>query len=48
MPCMPSSFFKELDPEEINKVDYKELADAPVDDDYATDAFARMREMMSE
>ena len=45
---MPSSFFKELDPEELEKVDYKELADAPVDEDSALDYFARMKEMLSQ
>ncbi|MGY8642468.1 MAG: ATP-dependent helicase [Verrucomicrobiales bacterium] len=48
LPCMPSSFFKELDPEELEKVDYKELADAPVDEDSALDYFARMKEMLSQ
>ncbi len=48
IPCMPSSFFKELDPDEIEKQDYKDLADAPVDDDYAADYFQRMKDLLSQ
>ncbi|NNE91774.1 MAG: UvrD-helicase domain-containing protein [Verrucomicrobiales bacterium] len=47
MPCMPSSFFKELDEDELEKTDYQTLADEPADEELAADYFARMKEMLS-
>ena len=47
MPCQPSSFFRELSKEELIETDHSTLAAAPVDDDYAADYFAKMKEMLS-
>ena len=47
MPCMPSSFFKELSREELIESTYATLAAAPADEDFAADYFARMKEMLS-
>ncbi len=46
MPCQPSSFFKELCENEHVREDYEELETRPVDDDFANDYFAKMREMI--
>ena len=47
MPCMPSSFFKELSKEELVETTYNTLSSAPADEDFAADYFARMEEMLS-
>ncbi len=47
MPCQPSSFFRELSKEELIETDHSTLAAAPADEDYASDYFARMKEMLS-
>lgn len=47
MPCQASSFFRELSREELIETDHGTLAAAPADEDYATDYFARMKEMLS-
>ena len=47
MPCMPSSFFKELSKEELVETTYNTLSSAPADEDFAADYFARMKEMLS-
>lgn len=47
MPCMPSSFFKELSKEEMNETTYETLASAPAEEDFAADYFARMKAMLS-
>ncbi|MBU6181106.1 MAG: ATP-binding domain-containing protein, partial [Verrucomicrobia bacterium] len=47
MPCMPSSFFKELSREELHETSYESLASAPADEDFAADYFARMKAMLS-
>ena len=47
MPCMPSSFFKELSKEELIESSYETIAAAPADEDFAADYFARMKEMLS-
>ncbi len=47
MPCMPSSFFKELDKEELDQTTYDTLANAPADEEFAADCFARLKEMLS-
>ncbi len=47
MPCSPSSFFKELDEEEYVKTDHETLANEPVDEDFAQDYFAKMKEMLA-
>lgn len=47
MPCQPSSFFRELSKEELIETDHSTLATAPVDEDYAADYFAKMKEMLS-
>ena len=47
MPCQPSSFFRELSKEELIETDHSTLAAAPVDEDYAADYFAKMKEMLS-
>ncbi|MEM9280858.1 MAG: ATP-dependent helicase, partial [Verrucomicrobiota bacterium] len=47
LPCQPSSFFKELDPGELEETDHKTLADAPVSEDFAADYFEQMKNMLS-
>lgn len=47
MPCMPSSFFRELSKEELIESSYETIASAPADEDFAADYFARMKEMLS-
>jgi superfamily I DNA/RNA helicase len=47
MPCMPSSFFKELSREELHETSFESLASAPADEDFAADYFARMKAMLS-
>lgn len=47
MPCMPSSFFRELSKEELIESSYATLSSAPADEDFAADYFARMKEMLS-
>lgn len=47
MPCMRSSFFKELNPEEYVETDHATLEAAPVDDDFASDYLSRMKDMLS-
>lgn len=47
MPCMPSSFFRELSKEELQETSYEALASAPADEDFAADYFARMKAMLS-
>lgn len=47
MPCMPSSFFRELSKEELIESSYETLSSAPADEDFAADYFARMKEMLS-
>lgn len=47
LPCQPSSFFKELDKEEIEETDHETLASAPVDEGFATDYFEQMKAMLS-
>tara|TARA_R110000850_G_scaffold202967_17_gene329104 strand:- start:1497 stop:3500 length:2004 start_codon:yes stop_codon:yes gene_type:complete len=47
LPCQPSSFFKELDKEELIETDHGTLEAAPVEEDFATDYFEQMKEMLS-
>jgi superfamily I DNA/RNA helicase len=47
MPCMPSSFFKELSKEELVETSYETLSNAPAEEDFAADYFARMKAMLS-
>ncbi len=47
MPCQPSSFFRELSKEELIETDHDTLAAAPVDEGFAADYFAKMKEMLS-
>lgn len=47
LPCQPSSFFKELDEEEIIETDHKTIEATPADDDFASDYFEQMKEMLS-
>lgn len=47
MPCMPSSFFKELSKEEIEQTSYDAIASAPAAEDFAADYFERMKAMLS-
>ena len=46
MPCQASSFFRELSKEELIETDHGTLEAAPVDEDFAADYFARMKEML--
>lgn len=47
LPCQPSSFFRELDKEELIETDHKTLEAAPPNDDFASDYFEQMKEMLS-
>jgi len=47
VPCLPSSFFKELDNEEFIQTDHDTLANEPADEDFAQDYFAKMKEMLA-
>jgi DNA helicase-2/ATP-dependent DNA helicase PcrA len=47
MPCMPSSFFKELSKEEIEQTSYEAIASAPAAEDFAADYFERMKAMLA-
>jgi len=47
LPCQPSSFFDELDEEELERTDYETLASTPVEEAFASDYFERMKEMLS-
>ena len=47
LPCQPSSFFKELDKDELAETDHETLASAPVDDNFADDYFEQMKQMIS-
>ena len=47
LPCQPSSFFKELSTEEYEQTDYDTLENQPVDEDFASDYFAKMKEMLA-
>lgn len=47
LPCQPSSFFKELDKDELAETDHETLASAPVDDNFADDYFEQMKQMLS-
>ncbi|MEO0413448.1 MAG: 3'-5' exonuclease, partial [Verrucomicrobiota bacterium] len=46
MPCMASSFFRELDQEEFEETSFKEIEEAPVDEDTAADYFQQMKELL--
>tara|TARA_B100000925_G_scaffold252198_1_gene204171 strand:- start:782 stop:2782 length:2001 start_codon:yes stop_codon:yes gene_type:complete len=47
LPCQPSSFFRELDKEELIETDHKTLEAVPAKDDFASDYFEQMKEMLS-
>ncbi|MEX2580048.1 MAG: UvrD-helicase domain-containing protein [Verrucomicrobiales bacterium] len=47
LPCQPSSFFKELSKEELEETDHGTLAAAPADENFASDYFDQMRDMLS-
>lgn len=47
LPCQPSSFFKEMSKDEIVETSFEKLEEEPVDDDFAADYLARMKEMLS-
>jgi superfamily I DNA/RNA helicase len=48
VPCQPSSFFKELDPDLCEQMTFEDLAAKPAAEDVAADYFARMKAMLSE
>ncbi len=48
IPCMPSSFFKEMDKVEVEEIPYEKLAEQPIDEDYAASFFKEMKEMLSQ
>ena len=48
VPCRPSSFFKELDPELCEQMSFEDLAAKPAAEEVAADYFARMKAMLSE
>ena len=47
LPCQPSSFFKELDKEEMVETNFDALEAAPVEEEFAADYFEQMKEMLS-
>ena len=47
LPCQPSSFFRELDKEELIETDHKTLEAVPAKGDFASDYFEQMKEMLS-
>lgn len=47
MPCQPSSFFKEFSKDEIIETDFETLESAPVDEEFASDYFSQMKDMLS-
>jgi superfamily I DNA/RNA helicase len=47
MPCTPSSFIKELDPNFIEEVDLRKLINTPATEETANANFAAMRAMLS-
>lgn len=47
LPCQPSSFFKELDQDELTMLDHATLANEPASEEFTADYFARMKEMLS-
>ncbi len=46
LPCMPSSFIRELDRQHLDEVNYQDWVNTPATEAQAQDAFARMREMI--
>ncbi len=46
MPCMPSSFIKELDDRYVEMMTYDDIQSRPLDEDEADDAFERMKAML--
>jgi len=46
MPCHPSSFLKELDPQYVEIVNYHQLANQPASEGTARSHFAKMRELL--
>jgi len=47
LPCQPSSFFKELSKEELEETSYEALDAVPVEEEFASDYFDQMRDMLS-
>lgn len=48
MPCMPSSFIKELSTEELDQISYETLSSTPAEEGFAADYFAMMKDMLSD
>jgi DNA helicase-2/ATP-dependent DNA helicase PcrA len=46
MPCHPSSFLKDLDPQYVEVVNYHQLANQPASEGTARSHFAKMRELL--
>lgn len=44
IPCMPSSFFKEMDKSEVEEITYQELAEQPIEEDYAASFFEEFKQ----
>ncbi len=47
VPCMPSSFIKELDEQYLEIINYDELTEEPATEEVAAGYFERMREMLA-
>jgi len=47
LPCQASSFFRELNKDELDESDHEELASAPVEEAVAEDYFEQMKQMLS-
>ena len=48
IPCLPSSFFREMDKTDVEELSYEEIAEQPVDEDYAASFFKEMKEMLAQ
>ncbi|MDF1754391.1 MAG: UvrD-helicase domain-containing protein [Verrucomicrobiales bacterium] len=48
VPCMPSTFFNEMDKNECEETSYEEIAEEPVNEDYAANFFQEMKAMLSQ
>ncbi len=48
VPCMPSSFLREMDRTDVDETNFEDLAAEPVDRDYAAAMLAEMEKMLSE
>lgn len=48
VPCMPSSFFRELDKAECEEMTYEDISEQPIEEDYAANLFADFKATYSQ